>query len=127
MGSHTMALSILYVESNYVNAYLAHHELEEAGYKVVYAFDAVTANRMVRVLKPPVVIVSLASQEGIAFIQSLSDNDLITVIAIVVDDEQADVAKAAGASLVLKRPIRLQQLRDSIEALMGDATKRDAI
>jgi two-component system, cell cycle response regulator DivK len=107
-----MTLTILLIEDNEQNRYLATFLLEQHGYKVVHAFDGRSGIELARGLVPHLVVldIQLPMMNGyevaraLRAIETLSDTPIIAVTshAMVGDREKA---LAAGCNGYIEKPI----------------------
>jgi DNA-binding response OmpR family regulator len=105
---------------------LVSFRLERADYEVVQANDGEEALRLVKELRPDLVVLDLMmpklnGYEVIREIRRDEETKAIPVILLTARVQEADVARGfeAGADDYLKKPFSPQELRARVQAILG--------
>lgn len=113
---------ILCIEDDFQNRLLVNRILSSQGYNVVEAADGNEGMRMIRTLRPPLVLldINLPGIDGIEIVGRVrADKSLrhIPVIALTASAMQGDRERflKAGCDDYLSKPILVKQLLDVIE------------
>ncbi|WP_341906229.1 response regulator [Polaromonas sp. YR568] len=120
---------ILVIEDNPANMKLACVLLSKAGHEVLSATDAETGLTMARAEQPALILmdIQLPGMDGLAA-TALLKKDVVTasipVIALTALAMKADQEKSqiAGCEAYIAKPLRYQELYDTINALLGTAS-----
>lgn len=112
---------VLYIEDNYHNRRLVRKILTSRGYTLVEAEDGVSGLKMVRDLKPPLILldIGLPGMDGLEVIAELkSDEKLkdIPVIAVTASAMVGDRERflAAGCDDYLSKPVQVKELLNKV-------------
>jgi two-component system, cell cycle response regulator DivK len=126
-----MTLTILLIEDNEQNRYLATFLLEQHGYKVVHAFDGRSGIELARALVPHLVVldIQLPIMDGyhvaqaLRAIDALRDTPIIAVTshAMVGDREKA---LAAGCNGYIEKPINPETFVAEVASFARSAAAR---
>jgi two-component system, cell cycle response regulator DivK len=126
-----MTLSILLIEDNEQNRYLATFLLEQHGHKVVPAFDGRCGIELARALVPHLVVldIQLPIMDGyevaraLRAIETLRDTPIIAVTshAMVGDREKA---LAAGCNGYIEKPINPETFEAEVASFARSALSR---
>jgi response regulator NasT len=109
---------VLVVEDEFVILLTLRMQLESIGCEVVgSARDADTAVDMARTLRPDIVLmdVGLPGKDGVEATRAIMGESPTKIVLVTAyDDERVDKALAAGARVVLTKPIAQEQLAKAI-------------
>ncbi|MBC8096829.1 MAG: response regulator [Akkermansiaceae bacterium] len=119
-----MHRTILLIEDNEQNRYLATFLLEQHGYKVVAAHDGARGIEMARLLTPGLILldIQLPTMDGYAVASALREIESLRNIPIIAVTSYAMVgdrekALAAGCSGYIEKPINPETFVAEIERL----------
>jgi two-component system cell cycle response regulator DivK len=118
--------TILIIEDNPANMKLASLLLRHAGHLVLCAVDAETGLTLARDSRPDLIImdIQLPGMDGLAATALLKQDrvtaaiPVIALTALAMKDDQ-DRSRAAGCDAYIAKPLRYQQLYDTIDALLA--------
>jgi response regulator NasT len=117
---------VLVVEDEFVILLTLKVQLEAIGCEVVgTARDADTAVNMARTLRPDVVLmdVGLPEKDGVEATRAIMGECPTKIVLVTAyDDERVDKAMAAGARVVLTKPIAQEQLARAIKEVQQSET-----
>ena len=117
--------TILIIEDNPANMKLTSLLLRHAGHSVLCAVDAETGLTLARGSRPDLILmdIQLPGMDGLAA-TALLKRDLATaaipviaLTALAMKDDQ-ERSRAAGCDAYIAKPLRYQQLYDTIDALL---------
>lgn len=127
-----MSHTILLIEDNEQNRYLATFMLEQSGYRVVQADDGIRGIQEAERLDPDLILldIQLPKMDGYAVAQALRaipllrDTPIIAVTsyAMVGDREKS---LAAGCNGYIEKPINPDTFVDEISRFLGGAPKTE--
>jgi two-component system cell cycle response regulator DivK len=118
--------NILIIEDNPANMKLASLLLRHAGHLVLCAVDAETGLTLARSHCPDLIMmdIQLPGMDGLAATALLKQDPVtaaipvIALTALAMKDDQ-DRSRAAGCDAYIVKPLRYQQLYDTIDALLA--------
>ena len=102
------------------------HHLKNAGYEVLEAEDAVDGGRPL-LRQPPALVVCDADMpyvNGYDFVAALKADQQtcrIAVVLLTVREDVADYAKKLGPEAYLRKPVRADQLRETVRLHLHEA------
>ncbi len=121
---------ILVIEDNPANMKLACVLLSKAGHEVLSATDAETGLTLARSAQPALILmdIQLPGMDGLAATALLKKDPVtasipviaLTALAMKADQEKSQVA---GCEAYIAKPLRYQELYDTINALLGATAK----
>jgi len=117
---------ILIIEDNPANMKLASLLLRHAGHAVLCAVDAETGLTLARGSRPDLILmdIQLPGMDGLTATALLKQDPVtgaipvIALTALAMKDDQ-DRSRAAGCDAYIAKPLRYQQLYDTINALLA--------
>ena len=117
---------ILIIEDNPANMKLASLLLRHAGHAVLCAIDAETGLTLARGSRPDLILmdIQLPGMDGLTATALLKQDPVtgaipvIALTALAMKDDQ-DRSRAAGCDAYIAKPLRYQQLYDTINALLA--------
>ncbi len=124
-------LSVLLIEDNEQNRYLASFLLEQRGYRVVHAVDGASAIEVLRSFLPDLIVldIQLPAMDGYAIARELRANARLHHIPIIAVTSYAMVgdrekALAAGCDGYLEKPIEPESFVSDIQRFANAARPR---
>lgn len=123
---------ILIIEDNPANMKLASLLLRHAGHSVLCAVDAETGLTLARGCGPDLILmdIQLPGMDGLAATTLLKRDPataaipVIALTALAMKDDQ-ERSRAAGCDAYIAKPLRYQQLYDTIDALLARPSPSD--
>ena len=117
---------ILIIEDNPANMKLASLLLRHAGHSVLCAVDAETGLTLARGSRPDLILmdIQLPGMDGLAATALLKRDPVtaaipvIALTALAMKDDQ-ERSRAAGCDAYIAKPLRYQQLYDTVDALLA--------
>lgn len=117
---------ILIIEDNPANMKLASLLLRHAGHSLLCAVDAETGLTLARSNRPDLILmdIQLPGMDGLAATALLKRDPVtaaipvIALTALAMKDDQ-ERSRAAGCDAYIAKPLRYQQLYDTIDALLA--------
>ena len=121
MGNYT----ILVLDDDQGARTLLEIMLSRTGFNVRLANDADAALEAIRQEKPDLVIsdISLPGMDGIEFVRMLRQEEETVNMPVIIlsahhDDKTINAALAAGATQFMKKPLKMDNLRDNLNSLI---------
>ena len=123
---------ILIIEDNPANMKLASLLLRHAGHAVLCAVDAETGLTVARGSRPDLILmdIQLPGMDGLTATALLKQDPVtgaipvIALTALAMKDDQ-DRSRAAGCDAYIAKPLRYQQLYDTINVLLAQPLPPD--
>lgn len=113
---------VLYIEDNFHNRRIVNKVLASRGFTVVEAEDGEKGLEMVRVMRPPLVLldITLPGMDGIEVVKNVKSDETvqhIPVIAVTASAMRGDKERflEAGCDDYLSKPIQVSELIDMVE------------
>jgi len=126
-----MNATILLIEDNEQNRYLATFLLERRGYRVVAAADGPQGIEVAEALKPDLILldIQLPAMDGYAVARALRSIDVLREVPIIAVTSYAMVGDrekslAAGCNGYIEKPINPDSFVAEIEQIRADALVR---
>src|SRR5689334_21053641 len=123
-----MNRTILLIEDNEQNRYLARFLLEQSGYSVVAAEDGVQGIELARTVQPAIILldIQLPAMDGYAVARALRTIDPLANVPIIAVTSYAmagdrDKAMAAGCTGYIEKPINPDTFVSEIESIRTDS------
>ncbi|OIR05174.1 polar-differentiation response regulator DivK [mine drainage metagenome] len=127
-----MSHTILLIEDNEQNRYLATFMLEQSGYRVVQADDGIRGIQEAERLGPDLILldIQLPKMDGYAVAQALRAIPLLRATPIIAVTSYAMVGDrekslAAGCNGYIEKPINPDTFVDEISRFLGGAPKTE--
>lgn len=125
--------TVLIVDDNDVNRFLAVHVLEKRGFAVLQAADGIEALRIVDAQKPDVIVLDIqmpgmSGLDVIARIRSAESPEvsrvpIIAATALAMADDR-ERCLTQGANSFLSRPFSMKELVDQIRMLIPETQEQ---
>lgn len=123
-----MNQTILLIEDNEQNRYLATYLLEHDGYRVVFANDGPSAINAAQEIAPDIILldIQLPGMDGYAVaralrgIEALQDTPIIAVTSYAMEGDR-EKAMAAGCNGYIEKPIRPNSFVAEVRRVAGGA------
>ena len=119
-----MPKSILVVDDEPVVTEIAKRKLEERSYEVMVAGDGIEAFEALNKKIPDLILldIQMPRMNGYTFIMEKAKNPLyapIPVVVLTAYGEMEPLFKRHGVKAYLLKPLKLQELLDKVQAIVG--------